>query len=596
MIPFIGLGAGSALCLAGLLVTGVVGTPDTIRWIAITGLACLAVLWGLVSLARGRPFFLYPSMPAAALFLAWGWLSLAWSADWRQGLVHAVNMTALGIVYLAVANVSRETLRVWVPKVAAVAVVGALGLQWYWPEAYGGFGNDNWQTEFLLLILPFLGALACTVGAKRLVTVTAFAATCLFVGATIYLFLPGGSYVKWMVLFTVLFVGVVIAWRGGWKSLAAILGLCLANGAIWALVVEPGMIARKLTQRAELTINTLAMWGESPIIGQGLGSFNHEYGRFAEWHLGWFPNFDTMMRPMHMFAGQAHNDWAQMLAELGLIGFGLAAWFIWRTWRARSSWDGLDYAAGWSLLAAGVVGLVAFPLQNPWSALIVAIALGILSQGPKGEFRLKWLARVPVMAASATIAGGLVFMAYGNFWSKAAFAWTRELIEKDPTQALAANFAAVKWWPFDGHARLQVAMSFANLISRHRPCDVEPDQTKTCLNITRRAADQINWIASGAAPYALSVKLGRIEYLLFSGHNESDRQEIEDNLAWLRDHASLQATTWLTEAKWAGLNQDAPRMMEAIRRGYPMAKDPEAYYRPQFEQLAGTVTYEEIPQ
>lgn len=590
------MGAGSALCLAGLLMTGVVGTPETIRWIAVTALACLAVLWGLVSLARGRPLFLFPPVLAAVAFLVWALLSLSWSTDWKQGLVHAVNMTALFIVYLAVANVSRETLLAWVPKVAFIAVAGALALQWYWPAAYGGFGNDNWQTEFLLLILPFLGAMAWGIGAHEqrlhglLVTL---AATGLFIGATIYLFTPGGSYVKWMVLFGLLGAGVAALVRGRRLSLAAILGLVLANGVIWALVVDPGMIARKLMQRAELAINTLAMWADSPITGHGLGSFNHEYGRFAEWHLGWFPGFDTMMRPMHMFAGQAHNDWVQMLAELGLIGFGLAAWFIWRTWRARLSWDGLDWSAACALFVAAVIGLVAFPLQNPWSALIVAIALGILSQGRAGEFRLwPWWSRIGVGLVPVGVAAGLIFMAYGNFWSKAAFAWTRELIEKDPTQALGANLAAIKVWPFDGHARLQVAMSFANLMARFPNCETEPDQTKKCLQVTPRAADQINRIAASAAPHTPSVRLSRIEYLLFSGREQTDRQEIEDNLTWLRGHASLQATVWLTEAKWAGMNGDAMRMMAAVRRGYPMAKDPEAYYRPQFEQLAGMVTFE----
>jgi len=186
-------------------------------------------------------------------------------------------------------------------------------------------------------------------------------------------------------------------------------------------------------------------------------------------------------------------------------------------------------------------------------------------------------------------------MAYGSFYSQAVFSWTRELIDKDPTQALGANLVAVRWWPFGGHARLQLAVSFANLMARHPRCDgpADTDPAKVCLKVIDKAADQINSIAMSAAPYIPSVRLGRIEYLLFSGRDQERRQEIEDTLAWLKGHASLQATVWLVEAHWAAMREDAPRLVAAIRRGHAMAKDQEAHYRPQFEQLAALLTFKE---
>jgi len=187
-------------------------------------------------------------------------------------------------------------------------------------------------------------------------------------------------------------------------------------------------------------------------------------------------------------------------------------------------------------------------------------------------------------------------MNYGAFMAQAAFFWTRELIDKDPVHALAANLAALRQWPFSSHERLQIAMSFANVMSRWPSCDDPAANPETqCVRVTAVAADRISEIAKSAMPLAPSVLLSRINYLIYSGRHKTEdgRAEIERNLALAKRHASLQATTWLTEAAWAGMNGDGPRLLEAVRRGAPQARDPEAYYLPQFQTLAASLIFEE---
>ena len=60
----------------------------------------------------------------------------------------------------------------------------------------------------------------------------------------------------------------------------------------------------------------------------------------------------------------AHNEYAQGLAEFGIIGVGLFAWFL------------LEHRLG-AVFVVAVVSLIGFPLQNPATALLFVAGLGL---------------------------------------------------------------------------------------------------------------------------------------------------------------------------------------------------------------------------
>jgi tetratricopeptide (TPR) repeat protein len=68
--------------------------------------------------------------------------------------------------------------------------------------------------------------------------------------------------------------------------------------------------------RGGLTAGTLAMARDYPILGVGLGS--------------WPELFSHYQAPpwLDMFFREAHNDYAQLLAETGVVGFGFVTWFF----------------------------------------------------------------------------------------------------------------------------------------------------------------------------------------------------------------------------------------------------------------------------
>jgi O-antigen ligase len=80
---------------------------------------------------------------------------------------------------------------------------------------------------------------------------------------------------------------------------------------------EGGTMGGALDMRFRLAIDkdTFSMFKARPVAGWGLDTFTTV-----------FPQFKTFYADKIVNA--AHNDYAQLLAETGLIGFGLMAWFL----------------------------------------------------------------------------------------------------------------------------------------------------------------------------------------------------------------------------------------------------------------------------
>jgi len=73
------------------------------------------------------------------------------------------------------------------------------------------------------------------------------------------------------------------------------------------------------TSRLPVWLNSLAMVRDQPIQGVGLGSFEAAYPLYHN------AMVNDIQYTQHLWIGGSHNDPLQMLAELGLIGFTLAA-------------------------------------------------------------------------------------------------------------------------------------------------------------------------------------------------------------------------------------------------------------------------------
>ena len=104
--------------------------------------------------------------------------------------------------------------------------------------------------------------------------------------------------------------------------------------------------------RYELALTAGRMLATAPVFGVGVGSFFNLSGEFVS------PELLALFPPAQR--ENAHNYYLQILAELGLAGFGACAWLVWVAGRrvVRSLEDAEGVRLRWGL----IIGIVAFAL------------------------------------------------------------------------------------------------------------------------------------------------------------------------------------------------------------------------------------------
>src|SRR5208283_6182821 len=67
--------------------------------------------------------------------------------------------------------------------------------------------------------------------------------------------------------------------------------------------------------RLSIDRDALRMFRSKPVLGWGLGTFPVVYPEFRSFYTNFFVN-------------EAHNDYLQLLTEMGVLGFGTMVWFV----------------------------------------------------------------------------------------------------------------------------------------------------------------------------------------------------------------------------------------------------------------------------
>jgi O-antigen ligase len=130
--------------------------------------------------------------------------------------------------------------------------------------------------------------------------------------------------------------------------------------------------------RLAISRDALRMFGHRPVLGWGLGSFPIVYPKFRSFYTNFFVN-------------EAHNDYAQLLVETGVLGFGLMIWFfviVYRRARAKiGNW--MSSVSGATTLACslGVIGIAIhslfdFNLQIPANAALFYVFCSTVAAPP----------------------------------------------------------------------------------------------------------------------------------------------------------------------------------------------------------------------
>ena len=241
---------------------------------------------------------------------------------------------------------------------------------------YGPYVNHNHYAGLMEMLVPVPLVFAFSRYARGRERWAAASAAALM-GATIFLSGSRGGMAAFAVELGVLLC-FLFRERGNEGTGFLLGGFLLLSLAAVAWIGGNNVSARLATldgdHRSELTgdirlhidQDTMAMFAKRPILGWGLGTFEQVYPQFRSFYTS-------------LFVDKAHDDYLQLAAETGLLGFGVAMWFLWNTlrsaWAKTHNWasdinGGVSVAAIIGIAGILVHSMVDFNLQIPANAAL----------------------------------------------------------------------------------------------------------------------------------------------------------------------------------------------------------------------------------
>jgi O-antigen ligase len=340
--------------LAALLWYGILTMRVPSRW-PITGFELGVFALAVVLVVRRRfAIHFHPVSLALAAGALWALLQagLGVSIDPQRSLEASLQWTLNCAAFsLALALTGDRLLRrrfltaqVLFALLAGVACVIAL-------FTTGQLGPFAYYNQFAAFLEPALAiAIAASLWDHRRPLLWILVAAALFACVV-----AGGSRAGSILCLALLILLPLIAYTRGRmraRALARVAILGLASAAVLIAVVGWEKIWQRLQEphpyalRANLVRSSLAMVGDRPLTGFGLGAWSSVYPAYARYDDGTFVN-------------QAHNGWVQWAAEGGLPFFLLMLIAV--ATLARPAWRSLW---GLGLMAVFLHALVDYPFEQ----------------------------------------------------------------------------------------------------------------------------------------------------------------------------------------------------------------------------------------
>lgn len=451
--------------------------PNELRWLWIMGLAGLSLLQ-----MSSRAYLLEKiSFDRTELFLvgfvAYAVLSLAWSSDYLAGLALLGKLGLLAAIFLCLKNAGNDEWFNWLCGAITVAVAlvfvieflhvaGPAGTSW------GGYGNQNFMAEFLMLAVPFIAALVF-IHRHKAVRAAALAVLIVNLG---YLLFFNPSKIKFLII-AGFAIAAIIKW--GWRhsrrlTLAGVFAVVVVTAVSVSYYWQASHGFRWSTfARIPPVINSVVMWLSQPFYGLGAGSYNYVYPMFQERHLEWLDVGTEVFLIKERVIGAAHNEYVQLLATFGLFGTALVAGFAYSLLRMLKGRPMTVYTkCGLASLGIWLLNaLVEFPLQNPATALLAVIGLGFLAHrrqpdepagsgdtGNVGVFALNLnpIAKMLLLLGAIALVGAI---GYGGYRFASAHQLYKQAVAQLNTRtdiAFANNLEAYRLYPWDTGIRNQL--------------------------------------------------------------------------------------------------------------------------------------------
>jgi O-antigen ligase len=254
---------------------------------------------------------------------------------------------------------------------------------------YGPYVNHNHYAGLMemLMPIPLVAALFHYADGRR----KALAATAAAIMAsTIFLSGSRGGMAAFAVQMAILCT-ILIRRRKG-RKVVVVLGAFLVLVAGLAAWLGGGALSKRLASidtearteisggmRLDIDRDCLKMFVDKPLLGWGLGVFPTVYPKYRSFYT-------------NVFVNQAHNDYLQLLVEMGGLGFALMLWFVvtayYRAGKKLDNWEkdfngALSLAAMLGMSGIMVHSLVDFNLQIPSNAALFYVLCVVAAMEPR---------------------------------------------------------------------------------------------------------------------------------------------------------------------------------------------------------------------
>lgn len=251
------------------------------------------------------------------------------------------------------------------------------------PGAVGFFANRNHMATLLLVGIPMVAALYASgnsgqgsASGKKAVAAALLAVIALGI-------ILNGSLAAYGLVIPVALASVSLVPAGmDWRRLAIPIASIALIGGVALLVTRPivGVEAESnpqssISSRADIWATTVNAIKQSFPFGTGLGSFEQVYHQYEN------PN-----NVSRFYVNHAHNDYLEVVLELGLAGAALIALFLgwWavtsvRIWKSLLSTP-FSRAATIAVAAILAHSVVDFPLRTAAISAIFAACIGLMMQ------------------------------------------------------------------------------------------------------------------------------------------------------------------------------------------------------------------------
>jgi O-antigen ligase len=189
---------------------------------------------------------------------------------------------------------------------------------------YGPYVNHNHYAGLMEMLVPIPLVLSLTKLASGKTRAAAGAAAAVVVGP---IFLSGSRGGMLAIAAELLILAVLLVkQKRGLRTaigigvfLVIVVGLLVwvGGGELSKRIATVGPSHSELSSDVRHYINRdgLRMFLKKPVLGWGLGTFPVVYPQFRTFYTNFFVN-------------EAHNDYLQLLVEMGLLGFGTMVWFL----------------------------------------------------------------------------------------------------------------------------------------------------------------------------------------------------------------------------------------------------------------------------